>query len=75
MFITTEHPPEIDQEVTVEIRPAAEEPVRLPARVVSQRPPQGSADSRNPPGINVDFKDLKSALEELKRLREIARKR
>lgn len=74
MFITTEHPPSLDQEVTVEIQPPADEPVRLPARVVSQRGPGPLTNSRNPPGINVDFKDLRSALEQLNRLRELARK-
>ncbi|MCP4202637.1 MAG: hypothetical protein GY769_11965 [bacterium] len=71
MFIKTHHPPGVDEEVTVEIKRPAEEPVRLPARVVSRRNPDSAVDSRNPPGINVDFKDLKSALEELNRLRDI----
>lgn len=74
MFITTEHPPNVNDDVTVEIRPPSETPVRLPARVVSQRSPSGPGDTRNPPGINVDFKDLKSALEQLNRLREQAQK-
>lgn len=74
MFITTEHPPELDKDVTVEINNLTEAPVRLPARVVSRRDPSGDPSPRNPPGINVDFKDLKSALEELKRLRAIAEK-
>lgn len=75
MFIKTHHPPELDQEVTVEIKSSADEPVRLPARVVSRRSPGAAPDPRSPPGINVDFKDLKGALEELKRLREIAEKK
>lgn len=74
MFITTEHPPSVDQEVTVEIQPPADEAVRLPARVVSQRGTGPAIDARNPPGINVDFKDLRSALEQLNRLRELAKK-
>lgn len=72
MFITTQHPPDLDEDVTVEIRSPADEQVRLPARVVSRRGPSADHDPKSPPGINVDFKDLKSALEELKRLREIA---
>ncbi|MFQ5527249.1 MAG: PilZ domain-containing protein [Thermoanaerobaculia bacterium] len=73
MFITTEHPPNVNEDVTVEIKPATDAPVRLPARVVSQRGPGDARDFRNPPGINVDFKDLRRALEELNRLRELAR--
>ena len=73
-FIRTEHPPNVDEEVTVEITRTAGEPVRLPARVVSRRSAAGEPDPRKPPGINVDFKDLKNALEELKRLRDIAEK-
>lgn len=74
MFIKTRHPPKVDQEVTVEIKRSAERPVRLPARVVSRRAPSENFDSRTPPGINVDFKDLESALAELRRLRDIADK-
>ncbi len=74
MFITTEHPLNVNDEVTVEIQPPSDRPVRLPARVVSQRGPGDQDDSRTPPGINVDFKDLKSALEQLNRLREQAQK-
>lgn len=70
MFITTEHPPEVNQEVTVEIDRGTSEPVSLEARVVSRRDAAGT----KPPGINVDFKDLKSALERLNRLREWAAK-
>lgn len=70
MFITTEHPPEVNQEVTVEIDQGDSEPVSLEARVVSRRDAAGA----RPPGINVDFKDLKSALERLNRLREWAAK-
>jgi len=74
MFIKTRHPPNVDEEVTVEITKSAEEPVRLPARVVSRRRPTADPDPRSPPGINVDFTDLKGALEELRRLREIVEK-
>jgi Tfp pilus assembly protein PilZ len=74
MFIKTQHPPRVNERVTVEIKRPTEEPIRLPARVVSRRQGGDVSDSRSPPGINVDFTDLKSALEELKRLREIALK-
>lgn len=74
MFITTEHPPEVNQEVTVEIGPDGDEPVSLEARVVSRRDVEGAHGTGQPPGINVDFKDLKSALQRLNRLREWAAK-
>ncbi len=74
LFIKTQHPPGVNEEITVEIKRPAEEPVRLPARVVSRRSPGSVPDSRTPPGINVDFKDLKGALEQLNRLREMAQK-
>lgn len=74
IFIKTKHPPGVDEEVTVEIQPPSEKPIRLPARVVSRRSPEGEPDPRSPPGINVDFKDLKTALEELRRLLALAQR-
>ncbi len=74
MFIKTRHPPNVNEEVTVEITRPTKEPVRLPARVVSRRSPAAEPDPRSPPGINVDFTDLESALEKLRRLREIVEK-
>lgn len=71
LFITTKHPPAVNEEVTVEIRPAEKDPVRLPARVVQRREPSSKDESREPPGINVDFQDVRTALEELKRLRSL----
>ena len=71
IFITTKHPPKVNDEVTVEIRPPEQEPVRLPARVVQRREPSASSERREPPGINVDFTDVRGALGELKRLREL----
>lgn len=72
MFIKTQHPPKVNQDVTVEIKRPAGDSVRLPARVVSRRSPEEDPNPKTPPGINVDFKDLKSALEELNRLRDLA---
>lgn len=71
LFIRTEHPPGVDEDVTIELRASEQDTVRLPARVVQRRGPDAAATGSQPPGINVDFKDLRTALEELNRLRQL----